>query len=100
MKYRYHLLATQHNRDNSEFVKNCEVHIEDIGINVKISFITDKEPMKSNIDKIIQVFENTRNNENLSTYYTAVELLKVEKVKENKNITRKSEPADKFDNCR
>ena len=82
MKYRYYLSATQHNRDNSKFVD-----IEDICINVKISFITDKEPMKRNIDKIIQVFENTCNNKNLSTYYTNVELIKVEKVKENKKET-------------
>lgn len=87
MKYKYHLLGVQHNRDNSKFVENCDLHIEDIGISVKISFITDKEPMKSNIDKIIQAFENTRNNENLSTYYTNVELIKVEKAKENKKET-------------
>lgn len=87
MKYKYYLLATQHNRDNSKFVKNCDVHIEDIGINVKISFVTDKEPMKRNIDKIIQIFENTCNNKNLSTYYTDIQLMKVEKVKENKKET-------------
>ena len=87
MKYKYYLLATQHNRDNSKFVENCELHIEDIGIDVKINFITDKEPMKRNIDKIIQFFENTCNNKNLSTYYTNVELIKVEKVKGNKKET-------------
>ena len=87
MKYRYYLSAIQHNRDNSKFVKNCDLHIEDIGIDVKISFITDKEPMKRNIDKIIQFFENTCNNKNLSIYYTNVELIKVEKAKENKKET-------------
>lgn len=101
MKYKYYLSAIQYNRDNHKsFMENCDLHIENVGINVKISFVTDKEPMKRNIDKIIQVFENTRNNENLSTYYTDVELIKVERAKENKNITRDSNSMSKFDDCR
>lgn len=87
MKYRYYLLGIQHHRDDNKFIKNCDVHIEDMSVKVKISFVTDKEPIKRNIDKIIQLFEDTCNNEKLSTYYTDVELIKVERIRENKKET-------------
>ena len=52
MKYRYFLSAFQCNRLYSNFMRSCDCGISDVGTRVEISFITDKEPTKENIEKI------------------------------------------------
>ena len=52
MKYKCHFSTIQCNRLYSNFMKSCGLGIEDFGVNIQISFVTDTEPTKENIEKI------------------------------------------------
>lgn len=56
--------------------------IEDVGLNIQISFITDKEPTKENIEKIEKLFESTKKEKSLGAYYRNVKFIKAEVVME------------------
>ena len=56
--------------------------VSDIGINVEISFITDKEPTKENIEKIEKLLESSKEEKSLSSYYASVKLIRAEVVLE------------------
>lgn len=82
MKYKYYLSAIQCNRFYSNFIKSCGLGIEDVGVNIQISFITDKEPTKENIEKIEKLLESSQQEKSLSSYYRNVKFLKAEVVRE------------------
>lgn len=52
--------------------------VSDIGINVEISFITDKEPTKENIEKIEKLLESSKEEKSLSSYYASVKFIRAE----------------------
>ena len=54
--------------------------ISDVGINVEISFITNKEPTKENIEKIEKLLESSKAEKSLSSYYTNVKFTRAEVV--------------------
>ena len=56
--------------------------VSDIGINVEISFITDKEPTKENIEKIEKLLESSKDEKSLSSYYANVKFIRAEVVLE------------------
>lgn len=56
--------------------------IEAVGANVSISFATDKEPTKENIEKIEKLLESSKVEKNLSSYYTNVKFTRAEVVLE------------------
>ena len=56
--------------------------VNDIGINVEISFITDKEPTKENIEKIEKLLESSKEEKSLSSYYASVKFIRAEVVLE------------------
>lgn len=76
MKYKYYLSAIQCNRLYSNFIKSCGLGIEDVGVNIQISFNTDKEPIKENIDKIEKLLNSTKEEKSLSSYYRNVEVVR------------------------
>lgn len=82
MKYKYYLSAIQCNRLYSNFIKSCNLGIEDVGVNIQISFMTDKEPTKENIEKIEKLLNSSQQEKSLSSYYRNVKFLKAEIVME------------------
>ena len=56
--------------------------VSDIGISVEISFITDKEPTKENIEKIEKLLESSKEEKSLSSYYANVKFIRAEVVLE------------------
>ena len=56
--------------------------VNDIGINIEISFITDKEPTKENIEKIEKLLESSKEEKSLSSYYAKVKFIRAEVVLE------------------
>lgn len=52
--------------------------IEAVGVNVLISFVTDKDPTKENIEKIEQLLESSKVEKSLSSYYTNVKFTRAE----------------------
>lgn len=82
MKYRYYLIAIQCNRLYSNFMKMCGLGIEDVGVNIQISFITDKEPTKENIDKVERLLNSTKEEKSLSSYFRNAKFMRVEVVME------------------
>ena len=54
--------------------------IDSVGVNVTISFITDKEPTKENIEKIEKLLESSRDEKSLSSYYLNVKFNRAEIV--------------------
>ena len=51
-----------------------------MGVNVEISFITDKEPTKENIEKIEKLLESSKEEISLSSYYATVKFIRAEVV--------------------
>ena len=82
MKYKYYFNAIQCNRLYSNFMKNCGLGIEDVGVRIVISFITDKEPNKENINKMEKLLESSKNEKKLESYYRNVKFAKAEIVTE------------------
>lgn len=80
MKYKYFLLALQCNRLYSNFMRSCGLGISDVGVYVEISFITDKEPTKENIEKIEKLLESSKEEKSLSSYYATVKFIRAEVV--------------------
>ena len=54
--------------------------VDDVGVNVQISFIADKKPTKENIEKIEKVLESTKKFKNLEAYFINVKFIKAEVV--------------------
>ena len=52
--------------------------IEAVGVNVSISFVTNKEPNKENIEKIEKLLESSKDEKSLSSYYTNVKFTRAE----------------------
>ncbi len=52
--------------------------VSDVGSQVEISFTTDKKPTQKNIDKMINILENTKQEESLAQYYTCVKYVRAE----------------------
>lgn len=52
--------------------------IEAVGVNVSISFVTDTEPTKENIEKIEKLLESSKAEKSLSSYYTNVKFIRAE----------------------
>ena len=59
-------------------MRACDLGIEDVGINVDISFVTDKKPTKKNIEKVIKIFEKTKEEKSLEAYFTNVKFVRAE----------------------
>lgn len=82
MKYRYYLNAIQCNRLYSNFMKSCDLGVEEVGVPVTISFITNKEPIKENIEKIEKLLESSKQEKKLESYYSIVKFIKAEIIME------------------
>lgn len=76
--YKWHLSAIKCNRFYSDFMRACDLGVEDVGINVDISFVTDKKPTKKNVEKIIKIFEKTKEEKSLEAYFTNVKFVRAE----------------------
>ena len=59
---------------------NCSSPSETIAVNVLISFATDKEPTKENIEKIEKLLESSKEEKSLSSYYANVKFIRAEVV--------------------
>ena len=83
-KYRYYFNAILCDRFCCNFIKGCDLGIDNYGIAITISFITDIKPIKRNITKIETILNSTKNEKSLDTYYVNTKFEKVEYlVKEN-----------------
>lgn len=82
MKYKYYLSVLQCNRDYSDFMRAMDLGITDVGINMQMSFITDKEPNQENIEKIEKLLNSTQQEKSLKCYYRNVKFIKAEVVME------------------
>ena len=60
--------------------------IDDVGIRIEISFITDKEPIQENIEKIKKLLESSKEEKSLSSYYRGVNFIRAEVIAERRNI--------------
>ena len=81
-KYRYYFSAIQCNRAYSNFMKSCDLGITDVGIPKEISFVTDTEPKKDNINKIENLLNSTQKEKELGAYFRNVKFIKAEVVME------------------
>lgn len=56
--------------------------IEDVGVPVEISFITNKEPTIENKEKIETLLNSSKQEKSLSSYYRDVKFIKAEVIME------------------
>lgn len=56
--------------------------IEAVGVNVLISFVTDKKTTKENIEKIEKLLESSKEEKSLSSYYANVKFIRAEVILE------------------
>lgn len=70
--------------------------IDDVGVNIQISFVTEKEPTKENIEKIEKLLESSKAEKSLSSYYINVKFVRAEVIIEDKEDKDESndKPAD------
>lgn len=78
MKYKIFLDALVCEKFISNFMKKCDVGVEDVGIKVQISFETETQPTQELIDEIIAKHEATKNDKTLCHYFSNVKLNRIE----------------------
>ena len=81
MKYKYYFKVIQCNRAYSNFMRGCDLGIDDIGVSGIVSFITDKEP-KENKEKLTAILMKAKENKDLQTYFAKVDFDRVEIVED------------------
>ena len=79
-KYKVYLSAIKCNRFYSNFMRACDLGIDDIGVRVEISFTMEQEPTKEIIGKIIFVHEQAKYNRDLTEYFINVKLNRIEVI--------------------
>lgn len=78
MEYKLFFTALMADRICSKFMKMCDLGVEDVGVEVDMSFVTSTKPTKEYIDKIILVLESTKYYEELEKYFANVKLDRIE----------------------
>lgn len=81
MKYKIYLDAIQCDRLCCDFIRSCDLGIEEYGISVIISFCIDQEPTEELIQKIIECHLKSKENKELRSYFTNVKLNRIELLK-------------------
>ena len=81
-KYKVYLSAIKCNRFYSNFMRACDLGIDDVGVKVEISFTIEQEPTKEVIDKIIFAHEQAKYNRDLTEYFINVKLNRIELIVE------------------
>ena len=79
-KYKIYLSAIKCNRFYSNFMRACDLGIDDIGVKVEISFTIEQELTKEVIDKIIFAHEQAKYNRDLTEYFINVKLNRIEVI--------------------
>lgn len=85
MEYKLFFTALMCNRLCSKFMKMCDLGVEDVGVEVVMSFVTPTKPTKEYIDKIIKTLESTKNYKELEKYFVNVKLDRIEVVADELN---------------
>jgi len=78
MMYKYYFKAIQCHKWYSNFMRACDLGIDDAGISVEISFVTDQKPTKENKEKIIKILEKTKEEKSLETCFVNVKFIRCE----------------------
>lgn len=78
MQYKYIFSALQCDKFISKFMRACDVGVEDVGIGVQISFLSDKKLTDKQIKKTIEYLESSKDNKELEKYFTNVKLKSIE----------------------
>ena len=82
MDYKIVLNAKMCDRFTSNFMKACDLGIENVGVPVKISITIENEPTEEIIEKIINQHLKTKENKLLDKYFDNISLDRIELVKE------------------
>lgn len=78
MKYKIYLDAILCDRFCCNFIRSCDLGIDEYGVPVIISFTMDKEPTDEIIQKIIDGHLRSREEKSLREYYINVKLNRIE----------------------
>lgn len=81
MDYKIVLNATMCDRFTSNFMKACDLGIENVGVPVKISITIENEPTDEIIQKIIAQHLKTKENKSLDKYFDNISLNRIELVR-------------------
>lgn len=81
MKYKLYFDVIQCDRFCSNFIRNCDLGIDDYGVGATVSFTTETEPTEEYIEKMIKILEKTKEEKSLEKYFVCVKLNRVELVK-------------------
>ena len=80
MEYKLFFTAIMCDRLCSKFMKMCDLGVEDVGVEVVMSFVTSEKPTKEYIDKIIKIHESTKDYKELEKYFANVKFDRIEVV--------------------
>ena len=80
MKYKIYLDAIQCDRFCCNFIRSCDLGIEEYGTPVIISFTIDEEPTKELIDRIIELHLKSKEEKSLKSYFSNIKLNRIELI--------------------
>lgn len=80
MQYKYIFSAIQCDKFISKFMRACDVGVDDVGIVVQISFLSNKQLTDEQVKKTIESFESSKDNKELEKYLTSVKLKSIELI--------------------
>lgn len=80
MKYKLYFNVIMCDRFCSNFIKGCDLGIEEYGVTGTVSFITETEPTNEYVEKMIKILEKTKEEKTLEKYFVNVKLDRIEIV--------------------
>ena len=78
MTYKYYFNAILCDKFCCNFIRGCDLDIDEYGKAITISFKTNTMPTKKNIDKIEKLLNSTKNEKSLDKYYANAKFEKAE----------------------
>lgn len=80
MKYKLFFDVVLCDRLYSNFMRGCDLGIEEVGTSGTVSFTTSEEPTEEYIEKMIKHLESTKQHKELEIYYACVKHTRTEMV--------------------
>lgn len=72
--------------------------IDGVGTNITISFISDKEPTRDNIETLAKILSLTKQEKSLGAYYDCVRFIRAEAMVEMKEVLNDDKTSNERNN--
>lgn len=85
IKYKYIYNVIICDRFCSNFMQKCDLGVTDVGVEAKVSFISQIKPTKESIENFKNLIEKSKEEKSLDKYYTNVKYVEANIIMEDED---------------